>query len=136
MQTPYLGEGVEALVLDAREKALLSLEAAVGRKGKEGVILELRGLTDFADYFVIVTGETDVHIRAIADAVIDALEAAGEKPHHVEGYEDARWVLIDCGDVIVHIFNPEFREFYNLEGLWGDAPVIARQEEERIISTA
>ncbi|HIE09509.1 MAG TPA: ribosome silencing factor, partial [Armatimonadetes bacterium] len=101
LQTPYLGEGVEALVLDAREKALLSLEAAVGRKGKEGLILELRGLTDFADYFVIVTGETDVHIRAIADAVIDALEAAGEKPHHVEGYEDARWVLIDCGDVIV-----------------------------------
>lgn len=123
-------------MLDAREKALMALEAAVGKKGKEGVILELRGLTDFTDYFVIVTGETDVHIRAIADAVVEALEAVGERPHHVEGYEDARWVLIDCDDVIVHIFSPEFREFYNLEGLWGDAPVVARQEEERVVTLA
>lgn len=106
------------------------------RKAAEGVVLELRGLTDFTDYFVIVTGETDVHIRAITDTVVEVLEAAGERPHHIEGYEDARWVLIDCDDVVVHVFGPEFREFYNLEGLWGDAYVVAHQEEERIITTA
>ncbi len=116
--------------LEALKKALIALEAAAEKKARDGIVLELKGLTTFTDYFVIVTGETDVHIRAVADAVEEALSKAGEHMHHIEGYEDARWVLLDYGDVIVHIFSPEAREFYALELLWGDAPVVARQTEE------
>jgi len=102
--------------------AKLAAELMLSKKAEGVVILDLRGLTDIAEYFVLCSGGTDLHVRAIVDAVLEGMEAEGVRPWYVEGYEDARWVVLDFVDVVVHIFQPEVREFYNLERLWGDAP--------------
>ena len=78
--------------------------------------------TPFADVFLVATGNSDRHVRSIADAVSEAASQMGEPAQGVEGYEDARWVLLDLGDVIVHVFQPDVREHYDLERLWSDAP--------------
>ena len=86
------------------------------------VVLDMRALVDYTDYFLILSGESNVQVRAIADAVEEDLEKAGIAPWHVEGREDGRWVLLDYSDLVVHVFLEEAREFYDLERLWGDAP--------------
>jgi ribosome-associated protein len=86
------------------------------------VILDLRGLSDAADFFVIATGTSDTHVRSAADHAIDALAAAGRAPHHAEGQAQGRWVLLDFVDFVIHVFHPAQREFYQLERLWADAP--------------
>ncbi len=83
-----------------------------------------------ADYFVICSGGTALHVRAIADGVRDRLAEAGRPPLHVEGYEPGRWVLLDYGDVVVHVFSAEDRSFYKLERLWADAEVLEWAETE------
>jgi ribosome-associated protein len=88
------------------------------------VALDVRKLTSYADTFVIATGNSDRHTRSIADSVVDALRVGGRKPLGVEGYDEGRWVLIDAGDVIVHVFQSEVRADYDLERLWSDAPVV------------
>lgn len=93
------------------------------RKAEDIAVIDLRKTADFVDYFILCTGTSDVHVRALADAVIEGLKAEGQRPYHVEGYEMRQWVLIDFVDVIVHIFQAESRRFYGLERLWGDAPV-------------
>ena len=85
-------------------------------------MLDLRGITLIADYFLLCHGTSSVHIRAVADAVVERLAKRGIKPYGVEGYGQVGWTLLDYGDVIVHIFSEERREFYSLERLWGDAP--------------
>ena len=88
-------------------------------------MLDLRGQTLVTDYFVIATGTSRVQIRAVIDAIADGLDA--ERPRGVrEGDEAAGWVLLDYGDVVVHVFGPEARAFYRLERLWADAPTVAR----------
>jgi ribosome-associated protein len=88
-------------------------------------VLDVGGLTTLADYFVICTGNTDRQVKAIADEVDEAMRASyREHPHHVEGLAHCRWVLMDYSDVIVHVFERETREYYNLDGLWADAPVV------------
>ena len=82
----------------------------------------MRSLTSFADSFIILTGRSDRQVRSIADAVVDVLKANAEPPLGVEGLDDGNWVLIDCNDAIVHVFDPETREQYDLERLWGEAP--------------
>jgi ribosome-associated protein len=94
-------------------------------KGKEVLVLDLRGLSDAADYFVIASGTSDAHVRGLANRVIDALADAGIPINHVEGLPTGRWVLLDVMDVIVHVFHPETRAFYRLERLWQDAPTLA-----------
>src|SRR5262245_17165231 len=96
-------------------------EAALDRKAVDLVALDVSALTSYADTFIIATATSDRHARAIADAVREAESAAGAKPLGVEGYDEARWVLIDLGDVIVHVFLAEVREAYDLERLWSDA---------------
>ena len=81
-------------------------------------------VTDFTDYFLICSGESDVQIRAIADSVTESLKAKGIRVNSVEGYEDARWVLLDYVDFVVHIFDPETRSFYQLDKLWADVPAL------------
>ena len=98
------------------------IEAALGKKAEDIVQLDLRGLSDVSDLFVVMTGTSGIQIGAIADAVIDSALDEGRKPLHMEGRDLARWVLIDFVDVIVHIMTPEVRNFYGLERLWGDAP--------------
>src|SRR5256884_4793619 len=88
------------------------------------MVLDLRGLTAAADYFVIVSGTSDAHVRGMAEHLMEALAPRGVVPHHVEGLTQGRWVLLDYVDFIVHVFHPELRAFYQLERLWGDAPVL------------
>ena len=101
------------------------VDALLDRKAVDPVILDLRGLTAATDYFVIVSGTSAAHVRGMADHLVTALAPAGVEPHHVEGLAQGRWVLLDYVDFVVHVFHPELREFYQLERLWGDAPVVA-----------
>lgn len=93
------------------------------------MVLDLRGLTVIADYFVIATASSPVNSRALVDNVLDATRGAGIKGITPEGLGDATWVLLDMGDVIVHVFDTEHRDFYQLERLWGDAPRVPVPEE-------
>jgi ribosome-associated protein len=100
-------------------------EAALDRKAVDVVALDVSELTSYADTFIIATATSDRHARAIADAIREAETASGSHPLGVEGYDEARWVLIDLGDVIVHVFVQEVRAAYDLERLWSDAESLA-----------
>jgi ribosome-associated protein len=115
----------------AREQARRLAEAAQGRNAEDVVALDVGELTSFADAFVIATAGSDRQARAVADAVVERAKDAGESVLGVEGYEDGRWILIDAGDVIVHVFVREAREHYDLDRLWADAPRIALPEPAR-----
>ena len=106
------------------EAAQLCADAAGNKKAFDILILDLRGLTYVADYFVICSGSNLTQVSAISDGVGQALAEAGIHPSHVEGGPDARWVLMDYGDVVVHIFDEQTRIYYSLEKLWSDAPRI------------
>lgn len=109
---------------------LLALaEAALERNARDPVVLDLRGLSDAADFFLIASGDSDVHTRAIADNLQERLAEGDVRPSGVEGRGPGRWILLDYIDVVVHIFLPRVREFYQIERLWGDAPR-ARLEAE------
>jgi ribosome-associated protein len=114
----------------ALSHARMLAEAALDRKALDVVLLEVTGLTSFADAFVICSGTSDRHVRAVADAVIERSKALGERPLGVEGYEGGRWVLIDLNDVLVHVFQRDARDHYDLERLWADAPVTVFSEPE------
>lgn len=94
-------------------------EAALDKKAEDVLVLPLEGRTIVADAFVIATGRSNVQTRSIADAVVEAAKAAGFRVARTEGYNDGGWILIDLGTVVVHVFTPEQRSFYNLERLWG-----------------
>jgi len=100
-------------------------ELALERKAADVVALDLRGISTATDFFLIGCGSSDIHVRSIADHVIDEMKKEGVRPGHVEGKEGGRWVLIDYIDFIVHVFHPSARDFYQLETLWGDAPTRA-----------
>jgi ribosome-associated protein len=103
-------------------------EAALERKAGDVVAMDVSGLTSFTDAFVIATGTSDRHVKAVADAIVERAQGLGRKPLGVEGYESGEWVLIDLDDVIVHVFRGEKREQFDLERLWGDAPLLAFSE--------
>ena len=98
-----------------------AIAAADDKKADNVVLLDLRKAAGFADYFLICSGGNPRQIRAIADAVMEAVASDGAKPAHVEGYQRSEWILLDYFDFIVHIFAPETRLFYSLERLWGNA---------------
>lgn len=104
--------------LDSRELAELLRGAAGDRKAWDPVIVDLRGLTTIADYFVICEGETDRQVKAIADAMVERARERRIRPLAVDGYEDATWVLLDFDSVLAHVFLPGERSYYDLEGLW------------------
>lgn len=106
---------------DALARARRIAEVAAEKKGEDILVLDLRELTLVTDYFVICTGTTTIQIKAIAEAVEEAMSQEGCHPLGREGLEDGRWVLLDYGDVVVHLFAPEERKYYKLERLWGDA---------------
>jgi len=103
----------------AREAA----DLALSKKAEDIVILDLRGISTVTDFFVICSGSSDTHVKAISDAIESGLEAKGVRKWHIEGYRHRRWVLLDYVDVVVHVFNHKIREFYLLERLWGDAKI-------------
>lgn len=91
------------------------------RKAEDVTVLDLRHISSATDFFVIVTGRSDIQVRAIADHILDSARDDGNRPDHVEGLKDGRWVLLDYIDYVVHVFHPAVRDFYRLEALWGDA---------------
>jgi ribosome-associated protein len=93
-------------------------DAAEDKKGEEIAVLDLAGRTIVADAFVVVTGRSPIQTRSIADAIVEKAEEAGLRAR-LEGHADGGWILIDLGNVVVHVFTPEQRQFYNLERLWG-----------------
>lgn len=109
----------------ARPRALEIAQAGLDKKAEDVLLLDVRGLTSYADYFVLMTADSERQAGAIADAVDERLKQRGATKVGVEGYESGRWILIDYGDVVAHVFNRESRGFYDLEGLWADAPRFA-----------
>ena len=112
--------------MNSRELAVIAAEAASNKKADDIVALNVADLLVVTDYFVIATGNTNIQVRAIAGEIEDQLrDRADVKPIGREGETEAKWVLLDYGDVVVHVFQPEERAFYRLEKLWGDAPRLA-----------
>ncbi len=110
-----------------REPASAAMKAASfchDMKANDVVLLNLKGVTDMTDYFVIASGTSDTHVRAIGEHLISELRKVGVRVHHVEGVQQGRWVLLDFVDFVVHIFHPTLRSFYQIERLWSDAEVI------------
>jgi ribosome-associated protein len=95
------------------------------RKGNDVVLLSLKGVSDMTDYFLIASGTSDTHVRALGNAVLeDMKKETGQTAHHLEGLSQGRWVLLDYVDFVVHVFHPTLRNFYQIERLWADAEVI------------
>jgi ribosome-associated protein len=103
--------------------------AALAKKAVDVVLLDLRNTPAFTDFFVLCSGHNQRQVKAIADAIEEALKAEKIRPAHVEGYERAEWILMDYFSFIVHVFSPQTREFYSLERLWGDAERIDVSDE-------
>ncbi len=103
------------------EKALRCAQSALDKKAYDLVALKVTALTPVADYFIVCTGRSDTQVRSICEAIGEALSAQGIHPLAVEGFVNGQWVLMDFGDVVVHIFYEDVREFYNLDGLWANA---------------
>lgn len=94
------------------------------RKADDVVVLDVAKLSQFTNYFILVSGQVDQHLKAITDYVVDTLRREGVKPHHIEGLDHLQWILIDYVDVLVNVFLPDVRQFYDLEALWGEAESI------------
>ena len=123
MSRPAIGANAPQTGVIVRN-VLASLDEA---KAEDVVSIDLRGKTALADDMIVATGRSTVHVGAIADRAIKACKAAGVAAPRVEGLAQSDWVLIDAGDVIIHVFRPEVRQFYNLEKMWGgDRPVEMR----------
>jgi ribosome-associated protein len=116
---------------DGLQKALLCTRAALDKKAIDLVVIEIGGLTSIGDYLVICTGRSDRQVQSIAQAVEEMLIANGIRPLSIEGMRRGHWVLIDYGDVIVHVFYQPIREFYDLERLWEHAPRVQLPEPLR-----
>ncbi|HLK59402.1 MAG TPA: ribosome silencing factor [Chthonomonadaceae bacterium] len=108
--------------MDSEEKVRLMATVADAVRAEEIMALDLRDLTIIADFFLICTGKSSIQLRAIADRIEEKLREFGERKLRIEGYQEATWILMDYGDVVVHIMAAEQRAFYNLEGFWSNAP--------------
>lgn len=114
----------EAPVKDSRELAVLAAQAASSKQGSNITILDVGELIAITDYFVIVSGASERQLKTISEEVVRAAKDVGVRPVRQEGEPGARWLLIDFVDFVVHVFHEEEREFYRLENLWRDAPVV------------
>lgn len=110
--------------MESEDKARHAALAADDRKASEVKILDVQGMCNFADYFVICAGYSNLQLRGIADAVEGELKKKGATPLAVEGHGKANWIVIDYGDVVVHVMSEETRTYYALENLWGDARLV------------
>jgi len=107
--------------LNSRDKALAIATALVARKGIDVQIFDLHEISSFTDFFVIASGTSNRHVKTLAEAAMECMRSSGERALGVEGDPPGRWILVDLGDVVVHLFEPSAREFYALERLWGEA---------------
>jgi ribosome-associated protein len=118
----------EDMATDSKIKSLLCLKAAIEKKAQDPVLLELKGITFFTDYFLLCSGKSDRQVQAIAQAIEETLRKKGIRPLGEEGTREGKWILLDYEDVVVHVFLEAVRRFYDLEGLWIDAPRIDLQK--------
>lgn len=112
-------------------KLVASLKAATSKKALDIVLLDLRGLSNITDYFLIISGNSDRHVQSIAEAILENMEKEGHRPLGIEGLSQGRWVLLDYDEVVIHIFYEPVRKYYDLEGLWADAPRLALDEASK-----
>lgn len=110
--------------MDSKQLLEMAVKAGDGRRAEDIVALKVNQISPMADYFVIMTGGSDRQVQAIANAIIEKAHEEEVNIGSVEGKNHAQWVLIDLGDVVVHVFREETRAFYNLEKLWSDAPMV------------
>jgi ribosome-associated protein len=118
------------MTTDSRTKSLLCLKAALEKKAQNPVLLELKGMTSFTDYFFLCSGKSDRQVQAIARSIEEVLKKKGIRPLGQEGVREGKWILMDYEDVVVHIFLEPVRALYDLEGLWIDAPQVHLQKGE------
>jgi ribosome-associated protein len=109
---------------ESKARALRCARAAIDKKAENTKILDLTEISSFTDYFVIASGMSDRQVQAISDSVQNVMDEAGQELLSIEGYADGRWVLMDFGDIVVHVFLDPLREYYDLESLWSDAPTV------------
>lgn len=110
--------------MDSKELAQVAAQACEDKRGEDIILLDMQSVSLIADYFLICEGSNERQVQAIARAVKEQAEEKGIEVKRMEGLEKARWVLVDLGDVVCHIFHREDRNYYNLERLWGDAPLV------------
>jgi ribosome-associated protein len=108
----------------AEHKARRAARAALDRKAIDLAVLDVQGVSSVADYFLVCSGRSAPHVKTIADAIREDLKADGVRPLHAEGQPESGWVLLDYGDVLMHVFLEDTRAYYALERLWGDAPSV------------
>jgi ribosome-associated protein len=116
---------------DLPHEVARAVELLFDRKAEDVTLLDLRDVSGATDFFVIASGRSDTHVSAIGDHVVDELKKQGVRPYGVEGLRSGRWVLLDYVDFVIHIFHPAARDFYQLERLWGDAPVRELEPESQ-----
>lgn len=114
----------------SRKKSIACVNAALKKKAADIVLLEIKGVVSYADYFLICSGRSDRQVQAIAQSIETELKKQGHRALGIEGMSQGRWVLMDYGDVIVHLFQDSVRTFYDLEGLWIEAPRVEIEDEE------
>jgi len=119
--------------MNGRDIAVYSARTADDKKATDIVVYDLRGLSDISDYFVLVTAHSRAQTRAILESVARELKKCGIHKIGQEGNETGRWVLLDYGDCVVHIFSPDLRAYYGLESMWGDAPKLKWENEPKVI---
>ncbi len=129
LKEPYQGKSGEEL-------AAVSATIGLDSKAEDLVVLDVRGISAFTDFFVIMSGRSTRHVQGLAEAIEGELRSKRVSATHSEGLKEGQWVLLDFGDIVVHIFYKEMRSFYDLEGLWHDAPripvdqLLAKNEKE------
>ncbi len=106
-----------------------AVTAIEDHKGEDPLVLDLREIASFTDYIIMCSGGSERHVQAVVDAIVEELREQGVKPLHIEGYEQANWVLVDYVDFLVNVFTRETRDFYHLERVWRDAPVLVGNRE-------
>ncbi len=124
MRRTRAGRRAAVVETTPEEKAAIAEQALTDHRALDVVALDMRNVTTITDYFLICHGTSALHIQSLAEAVREAFEERGIRPFGAEGEKEARWVLLDYGEVVVHVFSEEDREFYDLERLWSDAPQV------------
>lgn len=118
--------------MDSKKLALLCRNLAENKKAEDVVVLDVRKLSDVTDFFVIASGTSEPHLRAIESEILGTLRSEHQlRPNSTDGHTEARWIVADFFDVIVHLMKPDVRAHYDLEGLWSDAPRVARVRRTR-----
>lgn len=118
-------------MIKSKEKAIILAHAAWGKKAQDMEVIEIKALSDIADYFLVCSADSDRGVKTIVDNIEQKLKEMGERAIGVEGYTEGKWVLIDAADVVVHVFYEPVRRFYDIEGLWIDAPRIKLPFEDQ-----